>query len=118
MTTILHTVIINTLDMDRLTAFYGPGLGIGDPGTILPDHIGWQLENLYFGFDHVSEAAAYPGAISLWFEVDDLQVTYDRFVEMGANSIYGPTRKPWGAVLAAVYDPDGNVVGLAQRGTT
>jgi hypothetical protein len=28
---------------------------------------------------------------------------------------YPPTRKPWGALLASLYDPDGNMVGLAQR---
>jgi predicted enzyme related to lactoylglutathione lyase len=52
----------------------------------------------------------------LWFEVEDLDATFNRFVAQGAKITYPPTKKPWGATLAAVFDPDGNVVGLTQRG--
>ena len=54
-------------------------------------------------------------SVTLWFTVDDIQSTYERLIELGALDRYAPTRKPWGAVLAAVYDPDGNMVGLSQR---
>jgi uncharacterized glyoxalase superfamily protein PhnB len=47
--------------------------------------------------------------------VDDLQATFERLVALGATVRYPPTRKPWGAELAAVYDLDGNLLGLAQR---
>lgn len=114
---ILHTVIINTHDMQGLADFYGPGLQLGEPQAHDDNHLGWQLPNLYFGFDLVTGAYTYPGAISLWFEVDDLDGTYQRLLSLGGTSKYGPTTKPWGAKLAAVFDPDGNVLGLAQRGT-
>jgi len=55
--------------------------------------------------------------VSAWFEVDDLQTSFERFESLGAVVIYPPTKKPWGAILAALKDPDGNVFGLAQRGT-
>lgn len=56
-----------------------------------------------------------PAGITLWSTVDDVQATFDGLVAMGAKVIYPPTQKPWGAVLAAVHDLDGNVLGLAQR---
>ena len=115
---VLHTVIIETPRISELASFYGRGLDLGDPSPTGSDHLGYNLPNLYFGFDLVSKAQAeLPGAISLWFEVDDLENVFQGFVELGARVKYGPTRKPWGAVLAAVFDPDGNLVGLAQRGS-
>ncbi|MCA9968721.1 MAG: hypothetical protein KC425_00825 [Anaerolineales bacterium] len=45
------------------------------------------------------------------------QDTFDRFIALGAEAKYGPTRKPWGALLTAVLDPAANVVGLTQRDT-
>jgi len=44
-----------------------------------------------------------------------MKKTFKRFKELGAKVKYTPTKKPWGDVLAALYDPDGNVIGLAQR---
>ncbi|MFQ5596036.1 MAG: VOC family protein, partial [Anaerolineae bacterium] len=115
---ILHTVIIQTTRLRKLADFYGQGLELGEPAATGDDHLGFNLPGVYLGFDLVEEPASdYPGAISLWFEVDDLEATFERFQALGAAVKYPPARKPWGAVLAAVYDPDGNVVGLAQRGT-
>jgi uncharacterized glyoxalase superfamily protein PhnB len=51
----------------------------------------------------------------LWFRVDNLEETFQRFKDMGARVKYPPIKKPWGDILAAVFDLDGNVVGLAQR---
>jgi hypothetical protein len=45
---------------------------------------------------------------------------YEDGLGIGPFSSYGPNhmgtqKQPWGALLAAVYDPDGNIVGLTQR---
>jgi len=113
--TTLHTVIIQTSQMEKLAAFYGGGLELGEPAPTGGDHLGFQLPNAYFGFDNVEEPPEQSGVISLWFEVDDLEETFHRFKKMGAAIKYPPTPKPWGAVLAALYDPDNNLFGLTQR---
>ena len=114
----LHTIIIQTTQMAELAEFYRQGLELNPASVVHDDHLGFPFSNIYFGFDLVDAIPGeYPGAVSLWFEVDDLETTFKRFVELGAMIKYKPTKKPWGAVLAAVFDPDGNVVGLAQRGT-
>lgn len=115
---ILHTVIIKTREMEELVDFYGKGLDLGEAISFGSDHKGFSLPNVYFGFDLVSKGDdVSPGAVSTWFEVDDLETSFKRFKSLGAVVIYPPTKKPWGAVLAALKDPDGNVFGLAQRGT-
>jgi predicted enzyme related to lactoylglutathione lyase len=113
--TLLETIIIFTQRMEELAGFYSQALEIG-PFDPMPGHLGCQLGPVYFGFDQVEEREGEGkfGA-TLWFTVDDLDATFERMVGMGVEVIYPPTPKPWGAVLAAVHDPDGNLLGLSQR---
>lgn len=109
----LETVIIFTTRMETLGDFYQTGLGLG-PFNHSPGHIGMDIGPVYLGFDQVEEARGTGGA-TMWFTVDDLEATFERFVGLGATVRYGPTHKPWGAYLAALYDLDGNMFGLSQR---
>ena len=111
----LDTVIIYSRYLARLADFYGRGLELGEPSATGDDHLGFQLPESYLGFDRADDPREHPGAVTLWFEVDDLDAAFDRFVALGAEVKFPPTKKPWGGILAAVFDPDGNVVGLAQR---
>jgi predicted enzyme related to lactoylglutathione lyase len=113
--TSLDTAIIFTTKMQDLAEFYREGLGLGQYQSS-PNHLGQTVGRVYFGFDQVeaSEQGSRK-AVTLWFTVDDLQATFDRLVRLGARVGYPPTTKPWGAVLACVYDLDGNLLGLAQR---
>ena len=112
--TTLETAIIFTGRMEELARFYQEGLELGGFHRS-PRHLGVQVGPVYLGFDQVEQVPG-GGCVTLWFTVDDLQGTYERLVLMGAGVVYPPSRKPWGAYLAAVYDPDGNMIGLSQRG--
>ena len=112
----LDTVIICTTRMKELAEFYKLGLQLQEPKSHENNHLGFQLQNNYLGFDEVDkEQNNQTGAISLWFRVDNIKETFKRFKELGARVKYPPTVKPWGDLLAALYDPDGNTFGLAQR---
>jgi predicted enzyme related to lactoylglutathione lyase len=113
---ILQTVIIQTGNMSEMADFYRSGFELGDASATGGDHLGFPLPNLYFGFDLVDEVPDPSGVVSLWFEVEDIEATFARFEELQAKIEYPPTKKPWGAILAALYDPDGNLFGLSQRG--
>lgn len=110
----LDTVIIVTTRMEELAEFYRIGLDLPPPQKFGDDHTGFQLPGVYIGFDQV-ESPVNPGPVSLWFAVDDLEIVFEQFVKKGAKIKLLPVKKPWGDVLAAVFDPDGNVVGLVQR---
>jgi predicted enzyme related to lactoylglutathione lyase len=112
--TALETAIIFTGRMEELARFYQEGLELGGFSRS-PRHLGLQVGPVYLGFDQVEEVRG-GGGVTLWFTVDDLKGTYERLVLMGAGVVYPPSRKAWGAYLAAVYDPDGNMIGLSQRG--
>jgi len=111
---ILHTAVLFTTDMEGLAEFYRHGLQLGEAQRTGSDHIGFQLPNAYLGFDQVAEPLAAGGGVTLWFEVTDLQAAFERFVTLGAQIRYKPSRKPWGAYLASLLDPDGNIFGLSQ----
>ena len=111
---ILHTAILFTTRMAELADFYRQGLELDQPETS-PDHIGFQLDNAYLGFDQVDEQPAPGGGTTLWFAVADVQATYQRFVDLGATIRYAPVQKPWGAILASLEDPDGNIFGLTAK---
>jgi predicted enzyme related to lactoylglutathione lyase len=110
------TIIYFTSRMAELAAFYGHGLELGEPQGHGRDHLGFPLEGgVYLGFDQVDEAEAGFGGPTVWFDVDDLQATFDRFTALGAGVRYPPELKPMGDVLASLEDPDGNVFGLVSR---
>jgi predicted enzyme related to lactoylglutathione lyase len=111
----LETVIIFTKQMDELARFYREGLDLG-PWEHSPGHLGQRLGGVYFGFDQVEGAAGgRRSGATLWFTVDDIEGAFGRLLGLGAEVWYPPTEKPWGALLAAVHDLDGNVLGLSQR---
>ncbi|MEZ4886221.1 MAG: hypothetical protein R3E32_15915 [Chitinophagales bacterium] len=110
----INTVILFTNNMIRLHQFYQQGLELGEATYKKRNHIGYQLENHYFGFDEVSEKIVPTTSITVWFKVLDIYDTFDKLVTMGAREKMKPTKKQWGAVIAAVYDLDGNVLGLEQ----
>ncbi|MCW3980176.1 MAG: VOC family protein [Candidatus Bathyarchaeota archaeon] len=112
----LDTVIICTTRMNELAEFYRLGLGLEEPKPQGKNHLGFQLQGTYLGFDKVEEDQfLHPGAHSLWFTVNNIEEVFEHLKNIGAKVRYPPTKKPWGDTLAAVFDPEGNVVGLAQR---
>ena len=110
----LETVIIFTPQMEELAQFYQKAFDLDEYNTS-PGHLGQQIGPIYLGFDQDDEAKTDNPSVTLWFTVDDIQASYERLLALGARDRYPPTRKPWGALLAAVYDPEGNMVGLSQR---
>ena len=111
----IATVIVFTKRLEDAAEFYRSGLGLGKPDCVQPDHVGFDLGPVYFGFDRVAEGDVQPGATTVWFTVDDLEATYVRFLRLGARPKSPPTDKPWGARLAAIHDLEGNLVGLSAR---
>jgi uncharacterized glyoxalase superfamily protein PhnB len=112
--TSLDTAIIFTSRMEDLADFYQQALQLG-PYQRSPGHMGQMVGPVYLGFDQAGGTGCDGLGVSLWFTVDDIHATFSRLVDLGAEVRYPPQEKPWGALLAAVHDLDGNVLGLAQR---
>ena len=114
MAPLVDTAIIFTPNMVELASFYQAAFDLDDPQE-QERHRGFQLDGLYLVIDQVDDATAIPSNVTLWFRVEDLDGTFGRIVGLGAEVRYPPNDTPWGDRLAAVFDPDGNMVGLSQK---
>ncbi len=111
----LETVIVFAEQMEGLPVWYQQALGLPSFETS-PGHLGQRLGPVYLGFDQLdSDLPDGKSGVTLWSTVDAVEAVFDRLRAMGAKVRYPPTRKPWGARLASVYDPDGNIIGITDR---
>lgn len=62
-----------------------------------------------------SELGEPPGALELAFEVDDVDVAYEKALAAGARGWRPPQDRPWGERTAYLLDPDGAMVELFRR---
>ena len=112
----IDTVILFADDLEKLAAFYVDALAV-DEGDVVEEegHVGFDLGEVYLGFDQSDGSHQHPGAVTFWVRVDDLDATYRRCLDLGAGSVIEPVDRPWGDRLAAVEDPEGNVLGFSMR---
>ena len=111
----IDTVIVFADDVARLSSFYIAALRVDDEIVEEDGHVGFELGDLYLGFDQSDGSHRHPGAVTFWLRVDDLDATFKRCLDLGATPVIEPVERPWGDRLASVTDPEGNVVGFSQR---
>lgn len=105
-------VCLCTGDVIRLANFYRLLLGIegsnDDPvhQTLLAD------ETMLTVYNDGTEKNNCNQNICLAFTVSDMDSAYAKVLDMGAEVIAPPAKRPWGAVNMSFYDPDRNVVYL------
>jgi predicted enzyme related to lactoylglutathione lyase len=110
----LDAVLIASPHPEALAEFYQRGFKLQPPTHYSEDHLGLNLANSYLGFDRLKESTPHDqSTISIWFKVEDIQDTYERLLRSGAKVKYPPTKEESpGEILAMVFDPDGNQIGL------
>jgi catechol-2,3-dioxygenase len=111
MTIGVEAVLIETTRLKELAEFYRNGFGFAEPDTLEADQVGFQIGEVYFGLEQVDEEVAASRRMSLWFKVADARAVYERLLSLGATSKDIPESVD-DEVVAAVYDPDGNALGL------
>ncbi len=111
----IDTVIVFARDLNELSTFYRTALRIQSEVVEEEGHVGFDLGDIYLGFDRSDGSHQHPGAVSFWVRVDDLDATYHRCLDLGATSVIEPVWRPWGDRLAAVRDPEGNMLGFSLR---
>lgn len=103
-------VCLNTNDVVKLANFYKQLLDI-DNGSNDETHQVLICEETQFTiYNEGSYKNNNNQNISLAFTVDDIDVKYQKLLEMGVEVIEKPTQRPWGAVNMSFYDPDRNII--------
>ncbi len=52
--------------------------------------------------------------VELYFETNNIKATRDRLIEAGAGLVHDIEEQPWGQRVFRAYDPDGNIIELAE----
>jgi catechol 2,3-dioxygenase-like lactoylglutathione lyase family enzyme len=127
----LSTCFVLVHDPDLAVAFYRDALGLelrndvarGDfrwitVGAASQPGVGIVLTNYLNGSPADSDAVAAlvaKGALNgVHFRSDDLDATFEKVRDTGAEVVQEPSEQPWGTRDFAVRDPSGNLVRIDQ----
>jgi len=111
----IASINIGVTDLDRAVGFYRDVLGL-EPLFSEPaySYARFRLGGVNFGIiaHDISnpEAAAFTGRhTGLNLATTDLDVAVRQLKARGASFTMEPVRQPWGAYMAVLSDPDGNL---------
>ena len=116
----LHSINIGVTDLDRAVEFYRDVLGLelqfAEPAH---SYARFDLGGANFGViaHDISnpEAAAFTGRhTGVNLGVADLDAAVGALKARGASFTMEPVRQPWGAYMALLSDPDGNLFYIEQ----
>lgn len=110
----LNAVLIETRDAQRLVGFYRDRLGLPlrEETHGSAPHGACFLGGMHFAIHHNPQAAV-ASRIAISFAVDAVDTAVDELRRSGVPIDQEPVDRPFGR-LAAVCDPDGNLVYLHQ----
>src|SRR6478752_656569 len=112
-------VVLTVPGFDEGVAFYRDALGLeqladwtGEDGRVILLDAGRATIELFDerqaeSVDRIEAGRRVSGAVRLAFEVTDREVTADRLVAAGAESMAAPVVPPWGGRNARLRTPDG-----------
>jgi predicted enzyme related to lactoylglutathione lyase len=110
----LRTVIYHAPDLAKAKAWYAEALGVS-PYFDEPFYVGFEIGGFELGLDpDVTAVNVGNNAVAYW-GVADIEDSYARLLERGAESRQ-PVSDIGGEIkVATVVDPFGNVIGLIQN---
>ncbi len=105
-------VCLHTTDVVRLADFYKQLFEI-DNGSRDRMHQMLICEETQFSifYDGVQREKN-TQHMSLAFTVEDIEAAYQKLLQMGADIVEKPTKRPWGTSNMSFYDPDHNLIYL------
>ena len=106
--------IFHTANLERAVAFYRDRLGFDERYRLESAFAVVGLGELDLGLAAVEELEP-PGRASLWLYCDDVDMEVEALRAAGVEIAREPEDMDWGERMAAVHDPDGNVISRGQR---
>jgi predicted enzyme related to lactoylglutathione lyase len=109
----LNSVMIGTMQVDVMAAFYEKLLGRKADMVDSGWH-GWQVGDCFLSIGEHSEMggeAKDPGRVMFNFETTEVKEEYERIVAAGAKGVKEPYEMG-GGFIATLADPDGNLFQL------
>jgi predicted enzyme related to lactoylglutathione lyase len=108
----IQTVMYPVSDLDKAKAVFRVLAGT-DPYMDERYYVGWNVDGQDIGLDPHGHRKGMSGPVAYW-HVPDIQAALAALVDAGATERDSVRNVGGGKLIAAVTDPDGNVIGLLQ----
>jgi predicted enzyme related to lactoylglutathione lyase len=112
MTQGMKTIIYPVRDLAAAKAVYSRLLGV-EPTMDQAYYVGFDIGDQHVGLDPHGHSKGLTGPLAYW-HVDDIDGSVKALVDAGATELQAVKDVGGGRRIAAVQDPDGNVIGLLQ----
>jgi predicted enzyme related to lactoylglutathione lyase len=109
MTSGLKTIIYPVNDLAQAKTLYSKLLGVA-PTNDSPYYVGFRVGDLDVGLD----PNGHKHGMTPYWNVDNIQESLKELIDGGAEVAQAVSDVGGGRLIAAVKDPDGNVIGLLQ----
>lgn len=108
----LRTTIYKVADLKAATTWYSEAFQ-ATPYFDEPFYVGFNIAGYELGLQTEEQARAVKAesVLSYW-GVEDIQQEYDRLLALGATMHEAPTNVGGELMVATVFDPWGNIIGL------
>src|SRR5438445_11562752 len=112
MTSGIGTIVYPVKDLARAKALYAKIAGV-EPYADEPYYVGFKFGDHEVGLDPNGHGRGMTGPVGYW-DVDDIEESVKQLLDAGAEEHEAIRDVGGGKLIAAVKDPDGNVIGLVQ----
>lgn len=109
----LRTTIYKVSDLDEAKKWYTNAFDT-EPYFDEPFYVGFNIGGFELGLlpdENITSEENTTSVLSYW-GVDDIQSTYDHLIQLGGRPQESPTNVGGDLMVASVYDPWGNPVGI------
>ena len=115
-------------DLKLMVEFYRDVIGIDIDWNGVGPYAEFKHEGIRFAMYErkklsglLGQTPDYPQGLNGTFELalnvgkpENVDITFNNMVEMGAKPIYAPRNEPWNMRSAVIADPDGNMIEIAS----
>ncbi|OMP31573.1 VOC family protein [Mangrovimonas sp. DI 80] len=108
----LRTVVYMVEDLEKAKAWYAKAFN-AQPYYDTPYYVGFNIGGYELGLHPKEKVQGTDnGTVQTYWGVEDIQKVYDILVEMGATKHEAPNNVGGDIVVASVYDPWKNIIGI------
>ncbi len=110
----LRTVVYMVSDLAKAKEWYSKAFS-SKPYYDTPHYVGFNIGGFELGLHPKEKAKAKGtdnGTVLMYWGVDDVQKSFDSLIELGATKHEEPNNVGGDIMLATVYDPWKNIIGI------
>jgi len=107
----LRTTIYKVSDLNKAKAWYAKAFGV-QPYFDEPFYVGFNIKGYELGLLPEEKSTSKGENVLSYWGVDDIQKSYEHLINFGAISHEKPTNVGGELMVASVFDPWQNVIGI------